>query len=268
MILQDEKVETTPKIWNETTEKVIKDIQTSCREYKYMHVEACKAASRKYDFTMYVIIAVGPISSILASTYDTSDNCNSPINQAVQIFLYLITGVLSAIIKFSKFEHKATVHRTTSLKFSSLENNIKRQLTLRPEDRQPADKYLDWVIHSFDELFNSSPIIADTVFQKWSKERKDETDASKETTIPCKETTIPSKETTIPSKEDLHLCKEHSGICKDHSGDTTTPVTTPVTTHVATSLPSPRPQYPLEELEYNSFSDGKMNYELARLRKD
>ena len=257
MILHDEKVETTPKIWNETTEKVIKDIQTSCREYKYIHVQACKAASRKYDFTMYVIIAVGPISSILASTYDTSDNCNSPINQAVQIFLYLITGVLSAIIKFSKFEHKATIHRTTSLKFSSLENNIKRQLTLRPEDRQPADKYLDWVIHSFDELFNSSPIIVDTVFQKWSKERKEHTDASKEDTDA-------SKEHTDASKEALHLCKEHSGLCKQNSGDTATPVPTPVTK----SLPSPRPQYPLEELEYNSFSDGKMNYELARLRRD
>jgi hypothetical protein len=253
MNLNDEKVETTHKIWNETTEKVIRDVETSCREYKYMHVQACKSASRKYDITMYIIIGLGPISSILASTYDTSANCNSPVNQAVQIFLYLITGVLSAIIKFSKFEHKATIHRTTSLKFSSLENNIKRQLTLSPEDRQPADKYLDWVIHSFDELFNSSPIIADTVFQKWSKERKDETEASKQ-----------HKEPTDPSKDPLHLCKEHSGICKENSEDKSTPVTTPV----VNSVPSPRPQYPLEELEYNSFSDGKMNYELARLRRD
>ena len=261
MNLNDDKVESKNKIWNETTEKVIRDVQNSCKEYKYMHVEACKSASRKYDITMYIIIAVGPISSILASTYDTTDKCTSTINQAVQIFLYLITGVLSAIIKFSKFEHKATVHRTTSLKFSSLENNIKRQLTLLPEDRQPADKYLDWVIHSFDELFNSSPIIVDTVFKKWSKERKENTRAS--------------QEHTRASQDPVHLCKEHSGIQKSdettlHSIPTpvTTPVTTPVPERVATSLPSPRPQYPLEELDYNSFSDEKMNYELARLRRD
>jgi hypothetical protein len=245
-----------------------------------MHVDACKSASRKYDYTMYVIIAVGPISSILASTYDTSANCNSPINQAVQIFLYLITGVLSAIIKFSKFEHKATIHRTTSLKFSSLENNIKRQLTLRREDRQPADKYLEWVIHSFDELFNSSPIIVDTVFQKWSKERKDHSIHSKEDSSQSKEDSAQSKDPSSqskdpsgdhqnPNKDPLHLCKEHSGIYKENSEDMTTqPVDTPVTTVVHKSVPSPRPQYPLEELEYNSFSDGKMNYELARLRRD
>ena len=262
MNLHEEKVETTPKIWNETTEKVIRDVETSCREYKYMHVDACKSASRKYDYTMYVIIAVGPISSILASTYDTSSNCNSPINQAVQIFLYLITGVLSAIIKFSKFEHKATIHRTTSLKFSSLENNIKRQLTLRREDRQPADKYLEWVIHSFDELFNSSPIIVDTVFQKWSKERKDHSAQSKDPSTQSKD---PSGDHQNPTKDPLHLCKEHSGIYKENSEDMTTKA---VATLVHKSLPSPRPQYPLEELEYNSFSDGKMNYELARLRRD
>jgi hypothetical protein len=193
---------------------------------------------------MYVIIALGPISSILASTYDTSDKCTSPINQAVQIFLYLITGVLSAIIKFSKFEHKATVHRTTSLKFSSLENNIKRQLTLNREDRQPVDKYLEWVTHSFDELFNSSPIVVETVFKKWSKEQTTEKG--------------PGQEPTLAGQEPLPLCKEHSGAVS----------TDPAKTEGTQSLPSPRPQYPLEELDYNSFSDGKMNYELARLRRE
>jgi hypothetical protein len=239
----DSKVETKHKIWNDATEKVITDIQNSCREYKYMHVDACKTASRKYDITMYVIIALGPISSILASTYDTNTRCNSESNQIVQIFLSLISGVLSAIIKFSKFEHQATVHRTTSLKFASLENNIKRQLTLHPEDRQSADKYLEWVTHSFDELFNSSPIVVETVFKKWSKEQTSE------------KTAEAVQEHTGAGQEPAPLCKEHSGAVTTEPGKTK-------------SLPSPRPQYPLEELEYNSFSDGKMNYELARLRRD
>lgn len=236
----NDKVEVKHKVWNDTLEKVIGDIQTSCKDYKYMHVEACKTASRKYDITMYIIIALGPISSILASTYDTGARSNSYSNQFIQIFLSMISGVLSAIIKFSKFEHQATVHRATSLKFASLENNIKRQLTLKPEDRQPADKYLDWVIHSFDELFNSSPIVVDTVFKKWSKERKEEEKQLTET----------------------HVCKEHSQEEKEPEPPSSVPPSVPP------SVPSPRPKYPLEELDYNSFSDGKMNYELARLRRD
>jgi hypothetical protein len=248
------------KIWNEKTEKVIIDIQNACKDYKYMHVEACKTASRKYDITMYIIIALGPISSILASTYDTSLRCNSESNQIVQIFLSLISGVLSAIIKFSKFEHQATVHRATSLKFASLENNIKRQLTLLPEDRQSADKYLEWVTHSFDELFNSSPIIVETVFKKWSKEQDTEQQPSQPVQL-CQEHTLAGNEHTLADNEHT-LAGQDRSLVKDTSPEAKTD------TKTTESLPSPRPQYPLEELEYNSFSDGKMNYELARFRKD
>lgn len=266
----DSKVETKHKTWNEKTEKVIIDIQNACKDYKYMHVEACKTASRKYDITMYVIIALGPISSILASTYDSSIKCTSPTNQAVQIFLSLISGVLSAIIKFSKFEHQATVHRTTSLKFASLENNIKRQLTLLPEDRQSADKYLEWVTHSFDELFNSSPIIVETVFKKWTKEQRTEKEPGQEHVSAGQEHASAGQEHTLPTQEPTLLCKEHSGVVipEPKTDARSAEVRTADAKNTTESLPSPRPQYPLEELEYNSFSDGKMNYELARLRRD
>lgn len=202
-----------------------------------MHVEACKQSALKYDITMYIIIALGPISSILASTYDTIAKCDSDNNKVIQIFLSLISGVLSAIIKFSKFEHQATVHRTTSLKFASLENNIKRQLTLLPEDRQPADKYLEWVTHSFDELFNSSPIVVDTVFKKWQKE-KDSQDR-KESNV--EEPSI----LTSPRPPDKNVKEPES---KGHQ--------------------SPRPESSIENVDYNVFSDGKMKYELARFRSN
>lgn len=229
-------IETKHKTWNSTVETVIKDIEATCKDYKYMHVEACKQSARKYDITMYVIIALGPISSILASTYDTSFRCDSENNRLIQIFLSLISGVLSAIIKFSKFEHQATVHRATSLKFASLENNIKRQLTLLPEDRQPADKYLEWVTHSFDELFNSSPIVVDTVFKKWKKDRDTQ-----------------EKETKTEIKEE----------------DPTILTSPRQPGHVDLKGPeSPRPESSIENIDYNVFSDGKMKYELARFRSN
>lgn len=219
------------KAWDHTVEKVVKDIENSCKEYKYMHLKGCKHSSLKYDITIYIVIALAAISSILASTYDTIANCNSDNNKVIQIFLSLISGVLSAVIKFSKFEHKATVHRATSLKFASLENNIKRQLTLLPEDRQPADKYLEWVTHSFDELFNSSPIVVDKEKKLQDRQdHKDRPDGQEEPTI-----TSPRAE---PAQREI------------------------------SSPESPRPVSNIENIEYNIFSDGKMKYELARLRSN
>jgi hypothetical protein len=83
-----------------------------------------------------------------------------------------MSGVLSAIIKFSKFEHQSTIHKAVSMKYASLENNIQRQLALPKDDRQAAGKYLEWVSHSFDELFNSSPVLVENFYQTWIANKK------------------------------------------------------------------------------------------------
>jgi len=157
--------------WSDPVENIIKNIQDSCSDYKCINIEAARHANIKYDFVIYTVILLGPLSGILASTYDNSTNCSDSSGKIIQIFLALISAVLSAIIKFSKFEHQASTHKSISLKFASLENNIIRQLALSREDRQSPGKYLDWVSHSFDELFNSSPLIIETAYQKWKKDK-------------------------------------------------------------------------------------------------
>jgi hypothetical protein len=164
----EEELEHKQKTWSSSIENVIKTIATSCKEYKYMNLEACRKATLKYDIIMYSLIMIGPISSIITSVY--AHSCDGSNSQIVQIFLYLLSGVLSSLIKFSRLEHQATLHRAISVKFASLESNIERQLSLDVGDRQTAGKYLDWVSHSFNELFNSSPIIVETVYQKWLKQ--------------------------------------------------------------------------------------------------
>jgi hypothetical protein len=153
--------------WSDPVENIIKNIQDSCSEYKCINIEAARYANIKYDIVIYTVILLGTLSGILASTYDTSTNCSDGSGKMIQLFLALISAVLSAFIKFSKFEHQASTHKSISLKFASLENNIIRQLALSREDRQIPGKYLDWVSHSFDELFNSSPLIIESVYQKW-----------------------------------------------------------------------------------------------------
>lgn len=164
----EEEAEHKQKTWSSSIENVIKSIATSCKEYKYMNLEACRKATLKYDIIMYSLMMIGPISSIITSVY--SHSCGGDNSQFAQIFLYLVSGILSSLIKFSRLEHQATLHRAISVKFASLESNIERQLSLDVGERQMAGKYLDWVSHSFNELFNSSPIIVETVYQKWLKQ--------------------------------------------------------------------------------------------------
>jgi len=157
--------------WTDNIEKIVGDIGNSCGEYKYINMNAARSETVKYDILMYCIIIIGPISGILSSL-DTKTNADKTETFRILIIIFsFISGVLSAIIKFSKFEKRATSHKSICSKFASLEGNIQRQLSLNREERQHAGKYLDWISRSFEELFNSSPIILDTVYQKWLQER-------------------------------------------------------------------------------------------------
>jgi hypothetical protein len=159
-------------VWTENIEKAVRDIGASCREYKYINMEAARTCTIKYDVLMYIMIIIGPLSGIFASADLSAGTCSisSPLQILVAIFSFA-SGVLTAVIKFSKLENKIIAHKSISVKFGSLENNIQRQLALEREDRQDAARYFYWVSHCFEELFNSSPIIIDSVYEKWLQER-------------------------------------------------------------------------------------------------
>jgi hypothetical protein len=204
--------------WTDSIEKVVKDIGKSCEEYKYINMNAARKATIKYDILMYAVIIIGPITGILSSFHTSSE--------IITIFSF-ISGVLSAVIKFSKFENRATTHKSISSKFASLQGNIQRQLSLDREQRQHASKYLDWISRSFDELFSSSPIIVDTVYQKWLR-----------------------------------------GVTDGSSADVSQPSAQPPTEPSA----QPAEQHPVAlrsvVVEPNTFNDGNMKYELARLQSN
>ena len=221
------------KIWNENVENIIKEIQKSCQNYKFIHIKTAKNANLKYDFVMYFVILLGPLSSIIASVYNNNSNCNEENGKIVSIFLYLVSAVLSAIIKFSKFEHTCTVHKSISMKFASLEHNIKRQLTLDRDQRQPAGKYLEWVTQSFDDLFNSSPVMVENIYSEWKQQ----------------------KEIIEPGS-------------KHEPGSNHEPESKPEAKDDSKHDSEPLPRDKSEIIEYNTFNDGRMKYELARFRNN
>ena len=147
--------------WSDNIEKIIKDIGDSCKGYKWMNIFCAKQNLNLYNFLMYSLILIGPISGIL-STLSTIYS----IQVTVTVFSFS-TGILSAAIKYSKLEEKSASHKTIAAKYASLEGNITRQLSLNRNDRINAGKYLNWVSQSFDDLFNSMPLLPENIYNTW-----------------------------------------------------------------------------------------------------
>lgn len=155
--------------WNPHIEKTIKDIGESCKGYKWMHIKLAKLSMQKYNYLMYLTICTGPLAGLFATIASSKGSCDNEYRtlQVLVIACSFFSGVLASVVKYSKYNQKSIDHKTAAAKYTSLEGNVRRQLSLCREDRVNAGKYLQWVSDSFDDLFSGSPLISNDVYREW-----------------------------------------------------------------------------------------------------
>lgn len=170
----DEKISTgKEKHWSESIETTLKDIEKSCENFKLLNIFAARKNERKYNFLMYCSIVLGPLTGVISASLNTDSEYNSQLSVIVTVFSFL-TGMCSAINKFSEFGDKALVYKNIASKYASLEINIKRQLSLEKVDRINSSEFLEWVSNSYDELFNTTPLVSDSIYEEWVEKNKQE----------------------------------------------------------------------------------------------
>lgn len=157
-------IPSTVKTWNDSIEKTIKDIGETSKGYKIIHIMAAKQTENMYNKLMYLNMIVGPITGIIAAA--SSQNPTTAITALITTFSF-ISGVVASVIKFSAYREKSIAHKSTASKYTSLESNIRRQLSLSRTDRVSAGPYLEWVSTSFEDLFSSSPLVPAKLYNKW-----------------------------------------------------------------------------------------------------
>lgn len=155
--------------WNSNIEKNIKNIGESCKGYKWMHIRMARIASRRYNILMYLTIVTGPLGALFAAISASRDECHgdNTILQVLIIICASLSGFFGTVVKYSKYNQKSIDHKTSAAKYTSLEGNIRRQLSLYRDDRVNAGKYLQWVSVSFDDMFSGSPLISGDVYKDW-----------------------------------------------------------------------------------------------------
>ena len=149
-LLNDGKIK-----WNDNLEKETYKIAHDCNYYKINHIKYSIKYDRIYTFFIIIGILLGPISSTIATTGEFP--C-STIAILSSITGY-ISGIIIAIIKFGKFEVLSIHNKNAAMKYNSLENNIRRQLSLNRNDRIHPKHYLKWIEIKFEEINCSSPLI-------------------------------------------------------------------------------------------------------------
>lgn len=167
-----ENISTQSKInsWNSKIENAVKNIGEKCQSYKLMHLYIAQSSDMYYRRYMFAGIILSPVSGTISSIDAVSEkegyNIILPIIAAIFSF---VCGIIFAIIKFGKYDEVSSAHKTAAARYTSLENNVRRQLTLYRNDRIAAREYLEWLSISYDELFSASPLVSTSVYEKFIK---------------------------------------------------------------------------------------------------
>jgi hypothetical protein len=178
LILEDSHNDTvnSPKkknnTWNDKLEDTAKYIGDMSRIYKQMHIKSAQQSSYIYNIYMYSSIVIGPLAGILtgiSSVYE-NDQKSKHILTILITFMSFFSGIIAAIIKFGKFDEESSSNKLAASRYTSLESNVRRQLALYRKDRINSKDYIEWLNKSFDELFLSSPLLPEYIYEKYSDE--------------------------------------------------------------------------------------------------
>lgn len=160
--------------WNPKIEAVIKNICKQCEKGKNHNMDYAKKSSVRYNMMVYTSIGLGFMTGILSTILADYD---SGYLLSISSF---VSGSISTALKVSKLEQKSAQYKSYASKYNSLENNIRRQLSLEYKDRINAGKYLEWVCNSYDELFENCPIPL-TIHDKDEEEKQEKKEETVET---------------------------------------------------------------------------------------
>jgi len=150
--------------WNPKFEENTRLLGSKSGVYRMMHDEASGYYSK-----INTIISI--ITIILVTGTGTGSFSLVNVEETAQVkiligFVLYVTALLSGIKDFLNLTQISEKHKLYSIRFSALYNNIQRQLSLYPEERQNGKDYISWVNSEFDNLLFSNPDIPSKIKNK------------------------------------------------------------------------------------------------------
>jgi len=159
--------------WNHSIEEVVKHIGESSKAYKIMHIKEAQKANEIYNYLMLSGIVLGPMAGIVSAIGSSLNISSYPSITISQIILGFLSGIFIAILKFGKYDEISSSNKSAAAKYSSLEANVRRQLSLYRSDRITAKDYIEWLETKYEEIVTSAPLLSNNVFEQYTKLAKE-----------------------------------------------------------------------------------------------
>lgn len=153
--------------WTKKLENVAKKIGEDSKFYKLMHTFQARKYHIIYNALSITSIILGPIASLLSGIEVALYPNEHPTFPILVSVVSAFSGIIAAAVKFGNYDIKSQSNKTIATRYTSIENNVRRQLSVDEKDRVPASEYLGWLESKYEELQLSAPMIQPVVYNRF-----------------------------------------------------------------------------------------------------
>lgn len=244
--------------WSNKLEDVTRIVGENSQGYKFMHIEASRNNMRSYEIFMYLSICFGPLSAVITGIGISLQPDAPTLFPIISGVVAFVAGIFTTIVKFGKFDQSASSHKLAASKYTSLESNVRRQLTLPRDIRIDSVNYIHWLNTAYDELFMASPLIPDIIVRRYNKNA-----LKSGISTPTKQHNIITINTDYENNTiaDLNNCMKIKINLKPDDVENVQGEEKRLSN--TTNIKRTGSFLPFSEL--NQYSDGMMNYEMNRM---
>lgn len=159
--------------WTYKLENIAKQIENDSKKYKLMHIFQSRKYHIIYNALSITGIILGPVAGLLSAIEAVLYPEENHILPILVCVLSTISGMIAAAVKFGNYDVKSQSNKSVAARYTSIENNIRRQLNIDKEHRVPVSQYLKWLESKYEELQTSAPMIEPAIFNKFRNPEKD-----------------------------------------------------------------------------------------------